>query len=669
MTPQEKRQKALAIERREKALAIEEEESFYGDLAQDIALPLAQGATLNFADEIYGGTIAAGRKLKGDKAPFMDMMREEAEPMRKAYKESLDRSPWIAGGSEMVGGMISPLSKIGKAASIGKGVLSNMVEGLISGIGASEEKITSPETAKVGAVSGAASGAMSLLTRGASRLIPRDAGVKRANVMGAGVKELQEKGIKSRGNMANRLNEKGFFGAADRDFDPASMKFKRKISLEGSDPNTPVAVKLKARAESAISKLQNEKENIWPAVQNKIIPDQEVENIFSRAVGEYTDKNPLYGKALEASSGLKEDLISTLRLRGQEKAALAGQPYQGITLRDLDELKSQLYDYTSFGRSLSDLPDSDIMYQNFARSLKDKVNQEVGNPNFAKFNDAQSDFLTTRMDLTRKLAQQDSAQRRNIWDKAGVFIGDTLMGDEAGLAGATLREGLDKIPYPLRRGAESATERLPSLMFRQNMVEGEIPSPISREPNSVIDEPILERNPESIEKPMAELPEDFEPVLENAQEIQPTEINWGSGVNMGEKDAVQKVIDTLNPKPLTFNPYVNEEILNTPLPRDTERLLMNPMVLKSKLSQAAPQHLPMLEDMLQNDQEGLRKAAPMIAQLVPSMFERDDYNSFDGKIVDPQMQQKFMADLKRDEGLSAIDKAKIAIKIRRGEPV
>jgi len=597
MTPEQKREKALAIERREKALAIEEKESSLGDLAQDIALPLAQGATLNFADEIYGGAIAAGRKLKGDQAPFMDMMREEALPVRQAYKESLDRSPFLAAGSEMVGGMISPISKIGKAATIGKGVASNI--------------------AKLAGVSGAASGAMSLLTRGVNRLIPRDAGVKRATVMGAGTKELQEKGVKSRGEIANRLNEKGFFGSADRDFDPSSMKFKRKVSLEGSDPNTPVADRLKARAESAISKLQKEKENIWPAVQNKIIPDQEVDNILSQAVGQYTDKNPRYEKALEAASAIKEDLLSTLRLRGQERAARAGQTYEGVTLRDLDELKSQLYDYTSFGKSLSDLPDSDIMYQNFARNLKDKVNAEVGNPNFAKFNDAQADFLTARMDLTKKLAQQDSTQRRNIWDKAGVFIGDTLMGDEAGLAGATLRENLDNIPYPLRRGAESATERLPSLMFRQQQVEGEIPAPMSRESNSI----------------------------------------------------ESKIDNTLAPQPMTFNPYVNEEILNTPLPRDTERLLMNPTVLKAKLSQAAPQHLPMLEDMLQNDQEGLRKAGPMIAQLVPSMFERDEYGAFDGKIVDPMMQQKFMVDLKRDEGLSSIEKAKLGMKLRRGEPI
>lgn len=175
----------------------------------------------------------------------------------------------------------------------------------------------------------------------------------------------------------------------------------------------------------------------------------------------------------------------------------------------------------------------------------------------------------------------------------------------------------------------------------------------------------------------------YEQVADQLGQPEPTEVNFGSGVNMGQPGIVdetsnilapqqnveQKIQNTLNPQPMTFNPYINEEVLNTPLPRDSQRLMDNPTVLKAKLSQAAPDYLPILEDMLQNDPEGIKKAGPMISKMAPSIFERDDYDTFDGKIFDPMMQQKFLVDLKRDEGIDSIQKAKLALKVRRGEPI
>jgi hypothetical protein len=644
MTPEQKRKKALEIEKREKALEIEaQESSSLMETVQDVGLPLLQGATYNFADEIYGGAVAAGKKMKGAKEPFLDLLRQEAEPFRKAYKESLERSPKKAFAAEMLGGMVSPASKIGKGATIGKGVLSSIGEGVLSGIGSSESEIDSMDTAKQAAISGGLAGATSLITRGVSKIIPRDANVKRATVMGASAKDLQESGVKERAKIAEKLDDRGFFGAADRDFDVNTLKHNKNIGVESaispaSDPNIPVAGKLKDRAEDAIGKIQEAKENIWPAVKNRTIPENEVDDLLSRAVGEYTEGNPRYEKALEAASSLKEEFMQTLRLRGQERAAREGVPYQGITLKDLDELKSQMYDYTRFGKSLSDLPDSDVMYQKFARNLKEKVNDEVGNPLFSKLNEAQSEYLTVRGDLIRKQATQDTSQRRNLWDKMGVFLGDTLAGDEAALAGATLREGLEKVPYPLRRGAESAFERSPGVLYRQGLAEGEIPMP-NRSPQGVMDE------------------------------VPPTEIEWGAGVNMGEQDAVQKVQETLAPPQPEFNPYINEEILNTPLPRDSERVIKTPEVLKAKVAQMAPQFQATVDDLLGYDPEGVKEALPKIAEMMPHLFERDKYGMFDGKILNPEMQQKFLSDLSADEGMSSIEKAKLALKIKRGERI
>jgi hypothetical protein len=630
------------------------------EIVQDISLPAAQGVTMNFLDEIVGGTRAAVDKFGGSKEPFLDLAEKHAIPVRQAYKESIERSPVLATGSEIVGSMLGP----GKFTPGIKGVLKAAGLGAASAVGASEDKL-SKEAALGAAVGAGLGGASTLLTKASSRAIPRDADVARAKVLGAGKKELGEVGVKERANIAKELKKKGFFTQGNTEFEPMSGKFKKAMSIKptkAADIDIPIHLRLKDRAEDAISKIEDAKNNLWPAAKNKIIPDKDVDTILSKAVGEYTDKNPLYSRSLETASKVKDELVDTLRLRGQERAAVQGTTYQGITLKDLDELKSQLYSYTSFGKSAADMPDSDIMYRSLARNLKEKVNKEIGSPKFAELNELQSKLLTVSDDLASKTASTDASTRRNIFDKWGVFLGDTLAGDDAAMAGATTRELLDKIPYAARESMSGVVEEAPGTIFRQQFVtpeagpEEELPTP-GRNPGSVTD--------------TTELPPEFEPAqTEPPQpEVQPTEIPWGQGVNLGEPNIQDKIFETLNPQPMTFNPYVNEEILNTPLPRDTERLIANPMVLKAKLSQAAPQHLPMLEDMLQNDPEGIRKAAPMIAQLVPSMFERDEYNAFDGKIVDPQMQQKFMVDLKRDEALSSIEKARLATRVRRGEPV
>jgi hypothetical protein len=133
--------------------------------------------------------------------------------------------------------------------------------------------------------------------------------------------------------------------------------------------------------------------------------------------------------------------------------------------------------------------------------------------------------------------------------------------------------------------------------------------------------------------------------------------------------AFDKINQTLAPQPMRFNPYVNELVLNTRFPRDTQRILANPEALRAKMSVVAPQQLPMLEDMLGNSPELLADGLAKIAGLVPHIFEDDKYGSFDGKIKNPEMQKKFLNDLRADEALSSVEKARLATRVFRGEKV
>jgi hypothetical protein len=136
-----------------------------------------------------------------------------------------------------------------------------------------------------------------------------------------------------------------------------------------------------------------------------------------------------------------------------------------------------------------------------------------------------------------------------------------------------------------------------------------------------------------------------------------------------EQGYVSYADEVLNAQPLQLNPYISDQVLNTPLPRDSKRILANPEVLRAKMGQAAPDKLPMVEDMLRNDPELLADGLAKIAGLVPSLFEKDKYGSFDGMIKNPEMQQKFLNDLRSDEGLSSIEKANMSMKLFRGQRI
>lgn len=131
----------------------------------------------------------------------------------------------------------------------------------------------------------------------------------------------------------------------------------------------------------------------------------------------------------------------------------------------------------------------------------------------------------------------------------------------------------------------------------------------------------------------------------------------------------QKIEETLNPQKRPLPIDLNEKVLNQPLPRDTNRLLQNKEVVRAKIQQLAPDKAPIFEDFLQNDPETFKDAAPKLAMMLPHLFERDKYNTFDGKIVDPMMQEKFLQDLSDDEGMDAYGKSKLALRVRRGESI
>lgn len=129
----------------------------------DVAKKFAQGASFGFMPRVAGALEAGGQAvgIKGLGSPDLtdigfqkpallepEKLGGAYESAKKGYEEALDeaslRSPYISGAAELAGGFASPLSKLGKAATLAGSVAKGAGLGAVAGYGYSrndEEKL------------------------------------------------------------------------------------------------------------------------------------------------------------------------------------------------------------------------------------------------------------------------------------------------------------------------------------------------------------------------------------------------------------------------------------------------------------------------------------------------------------------------------------------------
>lgn len=552
-----------------------------GETAKDMGVSALQGATLNLADEAVG--------LVSPSA---------AQSMREAYATAKERSPIASPIGEIGGAIVSPVSKIAPGFS---GPLRAAAEGVVAGMGAADEDKFKSEGIIRAGVSGAAGAGMSMIGNVAKGLLPRSADTARAKVTGAGSRAFSEIGVKNRENIAKELADSGFYSSRKVSYDPVNMKFapssQSKFTLD--EMQSPVPERLLSRAQEGINSIQEAKKVFLDS--NRVVPTSRIETALDMAIEDYAKKNPRYFKAVDQASALKQDLIDTLKAKSIE----TGQP---IGVKDLDELKSSLYQYTSYGKEADALPDSDLLYQNMARNLKDLVNDSVKDPAFKRMNEFQGKLLTVSGDLSSKIAslKGTGAKAPGRIDPYRVFersLFESIGGDAAALQGATIREAVDKVPFMLRATGAEAAQQAPGVIIRQQLNDEQIPS-------------------------------------------------------AGPQASIPRRLQNL---PM--------ELIKTPLPRSTEELMKNKNFVLAKIAQEAPSMFGAIKDVMENQPDKLPALASMAAQQVPQLFEADKYNSFDGVIMDPKMKIMAMDDVRGNDSLSSIEKAKMFKKIQKNQRI
>ena len=93
-----------------------------------------------------------------------------------------------------------------------------------------------------------------------------------------------------------------------------------------------------------------------------------------------------------------------------------------------------------------------------------------------------------------------------------------------------------------------------------------------------------------------------------------------------------------------------EMIMKTRIPRDTKSVLENKELLLEKVALAQPMMYKYVEDIVNTQPERIPEILPAIIQMSPDMFESDEYNRVDGKLINPIDKQKALRDtIKRDD--------------------
>jgi len=118
------------------------------------AMAALQGYTLGWYDEYRVGITALADSAFGDETyqQAYDRNRAEYDALAKSFQE---RHPAVATGAEIAGAVVSPVSKVKTASTIGSLVTRGAVEGAVYGAGKAEGIEEIPQKATEGAAFGA----------------------------------------------------------------------------------------------------------------------------------------------------------------------------------------------------------------------------------------------------------------------------------------------------------------------------------------------------------------------------------------------------------------------------------------------------------------------------------------------------------------------------------
>jgi hypothetical protein len=112
-------------------------------------------------------------------------------------------------------------------------------------------------------------------------------------------------------------------------------------------------------------------------------------------------------------------------------------------------------------------------------------------------------------------------------------------------------------------------------------------------------------------------------------------------------------------------PNIPEQLIRTPLPRNTQQLQEKKPFVLAKIAQMMPEMFDAVKDVFDNNPENLGELAQVISMQMPHVFEKDKYNRFDGRILSEKDKQMAIKDTLLRKDINSIQQAKIITKLNQ----
>lgn len=552
------------------------------DRAPDLALLAGQGATFGHLDELQG----AGEHLMGGD---YTQARDEA---RDKIAQARERQGILGDVAEGAGSMVT---SIAVPSLRGGTFLKELSLAALQGAGEAPEMEDIPAQAGKSMAMSTAAQAVSKVGLNKAFGEPDDilantAGARGINRRKAGVLPSQRGASFSKdpADIANRLDEIGFFKPGDRYFNPKTKMFDLNPSPTGGKLEAYVKPatldEYLKRTEMVTSELGKQNASL---LKGKKIPVGEVDQVLIDTALDFIPAGAGVEKRLREAQHLVAETVTDLKARGAVKNGMIDAAELQRQKQFMQEKAAKSYE----NQALSDVTNEGMEARRTYATSLDNLLDKYGGKEYQINNDLMRDTYSQRkfiFDKDSRMRGESVSGAKLTRPKLGDHIMDMIDNPTVGYGRAKTGQMLEK---PMGQGAVDFINRVPVEMMNNRQNDR------GRKPQSV--------------------------------------------------------------------PNIPEELIRTPLPRDTQSLMQKKNFVLAKIAQMAPEMLESVKDVYDNNPEMLQKIAPVIAQKMPHLFQMDPYNRFDGRIFSEADKAKAIKDTLGDDRLSTIEQAKIITKLNK----
>jgi len=607
------------------------------ELAVDIPVGAAQGATFGHGDEIYGGL-----KALATDQPY-ESARQDA---RDVISRARDRSPVGSFAGEMIGG---------GAVGGGGSLLKSVGQGALYGVGESENLADAPINALVG-------GSISGLTHGvisAAKIPFSETGKTRSKFLGATKKDFKKDGmIGDPMETQQRLNNMGLFKSGGVEFDSTDLKFKGRDGFFLA-PSREEAL---ANSKTAIKRISKEKERILGEA-NKKIDQGGLKEMVTERLGKLrpnsADKELFDATTTKEFAKVMDDIYfdGGMSRYNEARAKIRELSKNRVPVRVIE---GQIDEITNKARATGKLTATqerkllkleaelekeieikEIIIPKLTKEADEIIKQAEGKDVLKSIEKAKQNWQdkskeSYKSSVSDPVFKEQAQIQKEIAATLKEFVEDSVA-NNVGIKKSSRFMDLNDASHTLRNGVSMLEDAVAGDRSSGSGISGVVNPYASKTLNAAKGAEYIGGGDKGqiirskIGDKMSSLP--------MIDEIEQQVIQAPNRVLIRDRN---------ERKPQS----IPEQLIRAKIPRNSQEVMNDPEFIKAKVAQQAPMLFDQVQEVLDNNPESIKDVMLVLSQQAPHLFENDKYGRIDGKIVDPNKKQMAREDVMLNDEMS-----------------